>query len=410
MAEQTGLQIKIGSVHGQWESLGLELVINQLSAQNLMLNTPVLTVDQVHVEVATLSSLMNFELVTEQIHITGLELALTQDENSRFHLNGLSTKDLGQPSEVSIEELEHQLASWFQAQQIIQLSSTNIDVTLKNGRQYPVNFNELTLKRGSNLYQLSGLSKLPGKNRIDFVMEMDGILTDPKTRGRLFIDTHTLNLPELPIEAFWDEAKITSGTLSIQLWADWQEGGFTKAISAIDVEEFQLSIASEAQSMLNLYDGYLVWIKKETGWVLETQDTNIISDGRSWPRSSLQLAMHQNEDDQRYDLYSARLDLSIISDLLLTNPQLDESLRQQLLEMEVDGYVDDLLLTASLSDKTLRDLKAHGRLSEIQWQAYEEIPGFKNLTGQFELQEDSGQVFSSERGRARPSGLRQKVR
>jgi len=393
ITDRVGVDVRIGYLEGRWEALGPVLEIQDVS---LGPESGIKTViKSIKVGISPLPSLFYRTLITDNMTIDGLSVALEQQLSGKFVLSNFSNNTDSSPDRKA--DLASSIQNWLQHQSRLLLLNTNIDISLRDGNQYPISIDVINFIRGKNAYQLIGYSDLPGKNQIIFRAEADGSLTDPSTKGQLYIDSNQIDMTELPLNAFWNKTAIDSGALVIKLWADWKEGGFDSALMSLNVLDFQLSLNDEQQIDLEKLDSYLVWNHLSDGWVLESQQTEIISQGRTWPDPSLLIRMKETGNQQNYNFSASRLDLGIWADLLLTHPTLDTNLRQQLLAMDVKGFLSDTRVNAVVADFSLIDLRANAFFSEVSFRPWEKIPGVTNLGGQVEFNRESGALFVDSR-------------
>ncbi len=395
IAEQSGLEISIGKIEGSWDSVSPVFELNNIQIRSPSTNDSERNtfVKSVKISIATFPSIFYQTLITDKLIVDGFSIVINQEPSGKFSLSKVSTKkdtDINPNFVASIQD-------WLQHQHKIQLNNTRIDISLRNGQQYPVNLDEIQFTKGSDIYQLIGHSKLLGNNQIDFVFEIDDFLSNPAASGQLYVDTHSINMAKLPLSAIWQEADIDSGLLELKFWADWKNGQFESALLSMKVDDFLMSLLDEPQTHLNNLGTFLVWQRTENGWLFESQQTEIISQDRVWPDPSLFIQMEQDNTQRLYNISISRLDLGIWVDLFLTNPNLDSNLRQQLLTMNPNGFLEDSLVNATVHGNKLTSLRANARFSEITWQPWKKIPGVTNFAGQFEIHENDGELILDSR-------------
>lgn len=389
LSEQTGQNVSIGEIQAEWKMLGPAFTLHNVNIENIAY------VGSLKVDIKTIPSLIYGNLITDNLSISGINLLINQNESGGFGLSTPETRAASSDSDLSITDIQ----DWLQRQTAITLLETQIQITLRNGESYPIKISEMQYASGRNISQLAGFSQLPGDNRIDFILEMNGFLTDPETTGQLFIDTHVLDLTQIPLAAFWQEARIQDGTLEVQLWLDWQNSGFDNGLIAIDVNKFQLNLQDIPQGQVNKLQTQVIWKDLEDGWQFQTHEALVESHGREWPEPFVQLRHIAHEDNlnKQYYLRSSLVDIGILTDLILAKQDLDNDLRKRLLAMDTQGFLDALQIDATLNADEIKDINLSARFSELDFNPYDTAPGVENLGGQIQLSEESGNLYLDSR-------------
>ncbi|PCJ47831.1 MAG: TIGR02099 family protein [Gammaproteobacteria bacterium] len=391
--EKTGIPISIGHLEGTWESLGPVLKIKNIQVAALSENaegSEFSSIKEIQIKVATFPTLFYQTLVTEQLTIRGLSLNIKQDNNSELTLTGITTaSDEATAAEKDFISI---IQNWLQHQSHILLFDTHLNINLQNESVYPVVLDTIQFNKGKNIYQLIGLSKIPGNNQIAFTLEADGFLSDPHTKGKLYIDTYKITMPDLPLNSIWQEVDILSGSIELKLWADWKNSHFESATLSLAVNDFLLSLKGEPQSKLNKVNGYLVWERLIDGWKVESKNIELISQDRSWPDPSLLIEMKKNKTQRTYSFSASSLDLGVWADLFLTNPNITDDLRNQIFTMNPNGFINDALVTASFVKEELQAISAQGDFVKLTWNPWQKIPGVTNISGDFVVHKNTGHV------------------
>ncbi len=389
LTERIGKQVSITAIETEWKSLGPSITLREVDIENT------LRVSSISTDIKTMLSLYYRTLITENLVIEGLNLYVDQQPDGTLTIAGQA------PSLSTVEDDPFDFAllqDWLQSQTEISITRATIHLSLRNNNSYPINITEMSFKRGNNIYQLQGFTELPGENRIDFVLEANGLLTDTNTTGQLYIDTHDLDLTKIPLDAFWQEAKIMNGSVKLNAWIDWHERRFDKAIATLDIDDFQMSLQGSPQGNINKLSTQLLWQLHEDGWQLQTNDTTVRTNQREWPTPFVQVRMRQGEDyANEYYLRSSLMDVGIWADLLLAKQDLDPEFRNRLLAMDPQGFLDAVRLDAVVSPEELIDFNLSARFSELGFKPYGTTPGISNMAGQIQVLEDSGNLYLDSR-------------
>ncbi|MFT5521154.1 MAG: hypothetical protein ACI9IA_001754, partial [Enterobacterales bacterium] len=389
--EQTGIQLTIGHIEGSWESLGPVIKISNIEIgqdeHNLNQRS---SIKSISIKVATFPTLFYRALVTEQLIIEGLSLNIEQGESAEFTLSNITTSS---DTLTGIDkDFASQIQNWLQYQSQIVLFETHLNISLKNKKYYPIILDTVQFKKGKDIYQLFGVSNIPGDNQIAFTIEADGFLSDPKTTASLYVDTYNINMPQLPLSAFWQETEILSGNTELKLWADWKNSQFESALLSVKVDNFLMSLKQQPQTKLNKANGYLTWERQEDGWKIESKNLEIISQDRDWPDPTLLVEMKKTAGLKQYNFSASNLDLGIWADLVLTNSDLSDDIRNQLFTMNPNGFIKDTMVMATFDNQELLSISAEGDFFELTWNPWLSIPGANNISGNFEVHKDNGLV------------------
>ena len=389
LSQQTGQQVRIEEIQAEWKTLGPSFTLHGVDIENIIF------VGSLKVDIKTIPSLFYGNLITDNLSISGINLLINQTESGGFGLLTAESDTRSSDSGLSLSGIQ----DWLQRQTEITLLQTNILVTLRNGESYPIEISQMQYASGRNISQLSGFTQLPGDNRIDFILEMDGFLDDPETTGQLYVDTHVLDLTQIPLGAFWQEAGIEEGSVEVRVWLDWQQSAFQNGLMTVDVNNFQLNLQDVPQGQVNKLQSQVIWQSLEDGWQLQTNQALVQSHGRQWPEPFVQLRYRTNPELQndQYYLRSSLVDIGILTDLILAKQDLDKDLRSRLLTMETQGFLDALQIDATTTAGELEDINLSARFSELSFNPYQTAPGVQNLGGQIQLSEDSGNLYLDSR-------------
>ena len=389
LSERLGQQVSIGSISSNWKSLGPSITMRDVDIKDTI------SLQSVSADIKTIPSLFYQTLITENLVIEGINIYIEQQPDGTMIIDGQSTQLTAEDSEPFDYGI---LQDWLQSQTEITISEATIQFNLRNEDSFPINISEMRFSRGVDMYQLQGFTQLPGDNRIDFALEADGLLTNPDTKAQLFIDSHELDLTELPLGAFWQEARIVDGTVKLNAWVDWSELRFSKAIATLDLLDFQMTLQDAPQGNINKLSSQLQWQIYDDGWQLQTNNAEVVSNDRSWPSPFVQLRMRRGENyTEEYYLRSTRMDVGVWADLLLAKQDLEPQLRTRLLAMDPQGFLDAVQIDAVTNASELVDLNLTARFSELGFKSYGAAPGVNNMAGQVQLFEDSGSLYLDSR-------------
>ena len=389
LTTQLGQQVTIGEIATNWKSLGPSITMLDVDIKDTI------SLQSVSTDIKTIPSLFYRTLITENLSIEGVSIYIEQQADGTMKIDGqeaVTTSGDSEPFDYGI------LQDWLQSQTEITISEATIQFNLRNEDSFPINISEMRFSRGINMYQLQGFTELPGDNRIDFALEADGLLTNPETKAQLYIDSHDLDLTEIPLSAFWQEASIVDGTIKLNAWVDWSNLKFNKAIATIDLVDFQMTLQDAPQGNINKLYSQLLWQAYDDGWQLQTNAAEVVSNDRTWPAPFVQLRMRRGADyTQEYYLRSTRMDVGVWADLLLAKQDLEPELRTRLLTMDPQGFLDAVQIDAVVKPTELIDLNLTARFSELGFKPYGATPGISNMAGQIQLFEDSGSLYLDSR-------------
>jgi uncharacterized protein (TIGR02099 family) len=389
LADRIGQAVSIGEIRTGWETLGPSIILYDVDIKEMVY------IGSVRVDVKVISSLFYRNLITDNLSISGVNLNINQTEDGSLSISGMTQTVVSERTTgLDFDALQ----DWLQSQTSIKLLETNLLFNLRGGSSYPITISQMNYARGHEKYQLRGYSELPGENRLDFTLEADGFLTNPDTKGTLYVNTESLDLTEIPLAAFWQEAEIQDGDVSLQAWFEWQNQGFQYALASLSITDFQLALQDAPQGQLNRLETRLIWQQLDDGWQIQTEQADVTSNGRDWPAPFVQLRKQKQPADRvSYYLRSSILDVGIWGDLLLARQNLDPGLRERLFVMDPRGFLDAVNIDATFQGQELLDLNFTGRFSELSFNSYGSAPGIKNMAGQLQIQEDSGNLYLDSR-------------
>ncbi len=390
--QQIGMDISIGAIEGTWDSIGPVIEIKNLHlGYDFKDPSAVFTfIQSIKLSVAPFQSLFYRTLITDSLTIDGLSLVINQQQNSEFILTNIKQ------SKAKSTEIDPALASsiqdWLQNQSRVTLFKTHLDITLHNGEEFPLTLDEIVFEKGKNIYQLKGLTKLRGNNKVNFVIEADGFLTDPETKAQFYISTNTVDIVALPNKAIWDQSEISSGKLDLKIWADWKNSHFDSALISFNVNDFLMAFLDEPQISLSKFNSYLAWKRIDNGWQMELQNTEIIYQNKKRVEPSFFMEMSKLDNSKHYEITASNIDLGLWSDVLIAKPNLKPQYREQLIKMDLLGNIDKGIFSATTINSEIQNYKISAQIKDVGFQHWKNNPGLNKLSGHLHIEDNEGQI------------------
>lgn len=244
------------------------------------------------------------------------------------------------------------------------------------------------------VYLINGV----GESAIDLILDIDGPTTRlDRLKGQLYLAANRLDISPMLARIHAGEPKL-GGLLDFQLWSEFDRGQLGNSLLAFGHNHLVWKDARQPSLHRISLDGGKIQLRREgDDWQLASHDVVFKLDGKPWLQSSLQL----ERIGERIEGYMPHLDLAhlaLVSQLVSAiYPAQSELLRQ----IKPNGQLTDLALQA---DAQWQDISLHGGIANVSLSAWQDVPGFRDLNGEFWLTPKGGSVtLALEKDRVDPA-------
>lgn len=232
-SQKLQLQVTIGGLSMQWQSLRPELLATDVSVQTLG-GANIAEFKSTRVELLLLPSLLRLQPVVSELQIKGVQLAFQQSEDGRWSLQGLprgasKTDDIELDSNVSANPF-----NTFLFGRDVQLLDASLEFNFRNKQQVSLQVPEIRLENSRDFHRLSMRMDIENrKDMVTLVVEAEG---DPRDTSN-FISRGYLRVLQLPTDRLISAASkkwlqenqldlAPGGDIDLELWLNGGDSGF----------------------------------------------------------------------------------------------------------------------------------------------------------------------------------------
>ena len=335
------------------------------------------------------SSMRNRDFVPSSFTISGIALSITRHANKSFSVAGLS--DHKKDSEHDYSKV---LFEWLLRQPDIGIESSSItwtDIPL-NEKDLLFSDVNLRIRNYADIHQIDADVNLPERlgKKIKIAAEVQGATTDISAwHGDVYINAQQLVLPALWRQPLVEELNLTKGHSDFELWGKWKNNSLEKLEGNIDLADLVFSGKHASAINFNGLKSNLAWHQADTGWSLHLGGFSPITKEAAWPAS--QFSLLSDDSAQRFAAVLGYVKLSDVLPIVNSFKLLDKDTIKTLNALQPRVSLHDLSFVKS-TDETLDQWQVDGRFSELTTQAWNSVPGVKDLAGNIEIDNNKGSL------------------
>ncbi|GAA5316990.1 MAG: YhdP family protein [Candidatus Pelagadaptatus aseana] len=383
-SERIGGHITSETLTLNWSGLLPELRFTQLKLQGPDNNT-VLSVRGAVATLDFLGSLYNLSPKIWKLHLDGVSMQLTQDDQERWYLTVPRDAATDATSSASVTPLD----AIFTARDVL-LNDVVIRYHFLGGRQHAFNFNEISLQNHAGFHRLNAAMDLPEqKNALNLLLEGEG---DPGSwrefSGSAYLQINNYQLRDSVAIASRQIAVsegVVNTRLNADLWLDFVPGEPLILKGTLQAMRPGGGKFAALPSWLDTN----IWgsLQGADDWRLQLQSLQFENDFHTG--SGIDLAIEQRSGDQ-VTVYAPELDLGFWAQLAQSSGLLPERLETVFETLQLHGYARDLLVQIPRDQPAEFSLQAN--LQDVGANAWKGSPQVSGLKGFLQLDKNSGSV------------------
>ena len=376
IAKELQLDVKFGSFAGDWYRLGPAIKVTDIVLSSHT-GEIVTQIDTLYISFNLLTSITQRQLVPAYLNVIGLELDLDQK-----YLIGQE----GSPKD------HHFVLDLLKQYSNITIRRSQINFKDIHGNNTPVYLRRLVLSRTGKSHQLDVmLNLLNHPTRFEMVAKISGDLAKPENlavNGYLKVDNAVIDnyLKSYHFKGYGLE----DGLVDMDAWIDWRDGQLQSLQAEVNLQ--QLQVQSSQNLVLKPFDiqGAFLWERQSPDeWTLSSHDLRLGIDELELMPLVTQFKLTQNA--QAYQFVADKIILGNVTQALLWTGYLPEQKQQLLIELAPHGDFDKVKLNWQGNH-----WEAGLRFNQLTYQAVEDIPGARDLSGELMATQSTGKVsFSS---------------
>ena len=384
IAENTGVEVTLGQLRGEWPRLVPILEVDQIEV--IAEDTEVaISLDHGRANLDVFNSLRFLSPIWRELSIEALVFDAVEDSQGNWSIKGL-----GGESQADLTLI---LEPLFYSR-LIHIQSAVVNLQFFSGKQIQVHSDNVRLENDSDFHRAE-LSLRLSEQDIPAYLLLEGFgdptdLESFHADGYVSLSDFNLSQPALALiksllpQIFANLQKLEAKS-SGQLWFDIHPGGALDFEGEIVVSEVPLNWLAEVPPLENIRTEITGWFTPGSDWGLRLQDFKVSWSGTKIKPLDLVFNQRLGSQWRDFDISVNHLDLTILTDLLRQTRLPTEKLLNILDAVQPEGRLNALTLGQNQAG-----YYASANLQAINTQAYKGAPAIKGVDGYIELQEKTG--------------------
>lgn len=396
LSQELGIAITTEHLTGSWTRF-----TPQFQVQNLRIGaegeTPAITVSSIHSEFDILSSILNTDIVWNDLSIGEIKLSLQEDSKGQWLIRNLPLSNPSSESN-SLEQLDS-LINIIQLSTHIGIEKIAIDIAFFDGTTTTLYVDEAQIESQGDFHRAHAkLSLEQDEDKAELLLEGRGNPLDwQQFDGQAYINFQRVNLHNALgiILRSWQPFKTLPKTtaantlLDAELWISALKPGHFNLRGKVRAEEIPLSWKQDLPPIKNFNTTFDGWFSPGKSWGLQCQNLhfdwgdNVIEPlnasfqqglGEHWHEIAL-AADHINIDTLKHGLVQSQLTAKATAELINTlNPS---------------GRLHNIHLILDL-EKDHPLIQLDTRVEQLSLDSWHHTPATRGLSGYLHWQNESG--------------------
>ena len=390
-SQATGQTIKINSLDGRWNFINPEIALNEVVFYDDQNNTT-LELKEISADFSWLSPFYLRPTLSE-IRLQMPKLLIKRDTNNKIFIGGIS---IDGPA-------NNKLTNWLLNQKKVAIEQGEIDWH-DEYRQAPI----LSLKDLNFSYKTPFIIELIGKHKFDLNFRISN-------SDNQFIDLSG-NIYAKKIEDInsWDsEVKIKAGNINLAAYTPWvnypikintgtgdlnltasiTNAAITKIKASIKLTSFKTELNQAFKNELNLknFSGDIIWLSNKEDHQIAFENLYLLTNNGiniENADTSITISTETNKPTA-FSLKVNKIQLDAANEILQSIPYFDD-VKNKVNTIQPSGSLSNVDLKWTESKKTELTLKA--QFDKLSLKAFDDLPGFENLTGSIYLSNENGSM------------------
>lgn len=388
LSASLGQQVQIGAIEGGWQRFNPVLALRQvLIFPSLASGTEQLVlVDNLSLEVDSLASALQRQLVLRSIEIENPEFTLREDASGRWQLSGFEAAPGVQISPDQVLSL---------ASRVSDLSLRELVVTLvrHDGRQKRFERSRLRLQnRGDQHYLHADLLQPDVIGALSLAAELRGN-SIASLSGHMHLLLPENDYSEILAGLGAGPAVLESLAGSAELWMTLADGQLQAASGTLALDTLGVGLRERAPGIA-LTDArtrfFMRRLPAAAGWEVWAQDFGLQWNALAWPDSNAYLKLANEES---VELVADTINLGVLSGVLTSLDVLEPAADAQLTDHNLRGELHNLSLRWTLATPVepseVPRLTLAANLADVSLNARSGVPSLWGLDGYVEASLDA---------------------
>lgn len=396
LSEAMNVQVTIGAIAASWEGLSPELQLFAVEVSSLD-GERMLSVDTAFAELNLLGSLLNWELVLEQLELVDITMGFEQQADGIWTLPGLNPRissDIRDPLDI------------FLMGERIEFRNARFSFDFRSGHSSQVELPQLVLENFGNFHRLSSQVAVDSnRDVLTLIIEAHG---DPRqldtftAKGHLRLQQFELDkaLAALPGQ-WWDglpEQEWRKGhQLDLELWFDVGAGMVIDTRGQLNIGELPVSLDDAVAMPQRTRANFTGQWAKNGAWKLAFNDLSLEWENVRAP--SLDLLLSSANLGETVHLQTEQLDLARWSATIQSAGLVQGEALAALKALQPKGFLRHL--NVSIAGTRLQDLTLRANIQDLAFGSWQGAPAMQQVNGYLEASPLAGFVdIASDQGLA----------
>jgi uncharacterized protein (TIGR02099 family) len=344
---------------------------------------PVLQLNKLLVGVNLFSSVLYWQIQPGILLIDDVQLTIRQTEQG-WKIDGLRQGN-ALPSMTPKSYLP--VLQWLLLQKKIKVRNVSASVYLRDGTVLPIQSLAIQAVHHLGHYLIKGNVRLGQDSQTELTIQGDiSFLSNllETMEGELFLSAQHVQFSPWKILFEQYPYHIEKGEGGFNVWLKYQNGHLSQVQSAVKLQDIEWNnrAADTPPHQLEHLTANIAWRPTSTGWQWSADHVFLNTTNKTWPENGF--ILEYQIPSKEYRLYIKRL---FIEPTLLTLFDWPSAARS-ILELQPTGQFDNSQIGFSDGDISY----FLSRFSDLSWEAKDNIPAVKHISGAFYWQPSEGRL------------------
>ncbi len=391
ISQTLGQKVAISKIESGWLGLRPHLKLEQVVVHDPA-GLPTLTFD--HID-ATLSwySLLVAELRLHRLEITRPRFELTREANGLIYVKGFTVA-------INDTKTPNHFGNWLLRQESIQLNHATLEWRDNQRGAPPLLLSDVGLRmvNSGSRHRFGFVATAPRElaSTFDVRGDFQGKSFDHLQgwSGRLYVDLGATNITawrtwiNLPY-------RVSQGNGAMRVWAEFQQGRPIAFSALVQLQKVKTRLGLKLPELdLAQLSGHLGWRELPRGFEFESMRMEVDAGaGRRFTTQNL-FGRYEAPADKKLEQGEFRAEGLNIAPLLALSEYLPLSVEQRnrLKEVSPQGVFKTLAMKWTGPPEAPTDYSVQGEFSKLGIQALGKLPGFANVSGALQADENGGSL------------------